>query len=191
MFFNLFKEQPQATDASAQIVNWSICRARQTFPQQFAKPSDNDEQRQQKFEIITVFMAMAFWYLSKDKQNQDLSQASHDHLFDNFEVALREQGVSDVKLAGKIRKLADTFQQRMVSYKEDFEQHNTSALSSHLTEYGVCETNEAFSLAISNIAESKKIRDLSLDDWLEYIQNPLPGKYEPHELNPNEISEIV
>ena len=74
-----------------------------------------------RFEMIVFH---AFLVTRRMQSNSDLKNFSRDimtHIFDNFDLSLREVGVGDMGLGKKIKNLADSLYGSFVAYKEGFD----------------------------------------------------------------------
>ena len=181
MIFNIFKRQIDLN--TTKVFESAMSQAANTFPERFGEETNSVEERHSKFEVISIFMALYAWYLKGEgsKTATNLSQDAYDHMFDTFEVALREQAVSDVRVGPEVKKLAAAFSGRLVSYGEALEGGNTSALAESFVRNHVCDKPKAMGLSISLVSEAKKMQGQTLDEWLDNLNNLKKGAYEPRE----------
>jgi len=166
--FNFFKKA--TPDDTQLVVEWVLTRARQTFPDYFESTSEDERARILRFEAISVHMALALWYLKKRGADYaKLSQRVHDELFDRFDVSLREQGVSDVKVGREIKKFAAAFRGRLKSYDEAFDAMDVRLMGEGLSRNLVCSDTVAMGKAINYIAEAKRLSEMDKENWLETL----------------------
>tara|TARA_R110000868_G_scaffold190862_2_gene434965 strand:- start:30549 stop:31124 length:576 start_codon:yes stop_codon:yes gene_type:complete len=182
MIFNIFNRHIDRN--TTKVFESALAQAKNTFPQRFKNETSSVEERREKFEAIAIFMALYAWYLKGEgsKRARGLSQAAYDHMFDTFEVALREQGVSDVRIGPEVKKLAAAFHGRLVSYGEAFEMGNTALLSESFVRNSVCDKAKAMSISIVLISEARKMQAQKLENWIESLDNLKKGTFEPREI---------
>ena len=80
------------------------------------KPTDDEDLRRQRFEVISLFMCSLLWSLKKDKENEKVAQAAYDTMFLSFDTSMRQGGVGDIGVSHKIKKFAQAFHGRIESY---------------------------------------------------------------------------
>ena len=166
------------------VFNSAVFRAENAFNDLFAQASSSKEIREQKFEAISVFLCLYIWSLQKHesvKKYHTLLERIYETMFDRYDVAVREQGVSDVRVGPTIRALASKFRGRMDVYGESFENKDGKELASRIAEKGICSEAMAKQLAITLIVEAQKIQNMDWDAWFAHLEHPVTGKYEPHE----------
>lgn len=137
MFFKCLKWSDKKSEPKVDedhVVQWILCSAEQCFPQFFEHSSQDKFQREQKFQCIALFMTLAFYHL---KENPEIVQRLHDKMFDLFDIALREQGVADVRVGAEIRKLSSAFQGRYDSYTAGLNATSPAVLKEALARNGV------------------------------------------------------
>lgn len=181
MIFNIFKSK-QVLNAT-QVFECALSQAKKSFPNRFLAVSDTVEARRLKFEAISVFMCLYTWYLKEEgsKQGKKLSQNAYDLMFDRYEVALREQGVSDVRVGPEVKKLASAFTGRLVAYGEAFSKGDSKALFQCFMHNKVCDENKAKALSIELMSEANKMKSQTLTAWFENLENIKQGVYAPKE----------
>lgn len=89
-------------------------------PQRFMQPSITPLQRYAKFEVIALLMAYLMWQAKENPATKDLTTLAMEAMFDDFDVNLREQGMSDIRVGPEVRKLAAAFNGRQQHYFEAF-----------------------------------------------------------------------
>lgn len=127
-------EKPQIDVSIDEVVSWVLLNSRSYFPQTFSVESQNKWQREHKFQCIAVFMVLA---IGKLKGYGEFSQLFHDKMFDLFDIAMREQGVADVRIGAEVRKLSSAFQGRFDSYMQALEAGDEQALAEAFLRNGV------------------------------------------------------
>lgn len=181
MIFNIFKRR--ADRNTTKVFESAVAQARNTFPERFKVESETVDTRRDKFEAIAIYMTLYAWYLKDEgsKHAKKLSQDTYDFMFDNFEIALREQGVSDVRIGPEVKKLAAAFHGRLVSYGEAFDDSSTAKLSESFLRNSVCDKSQAMSLSIALIAEARKMQSQNMEVWISNLENLSKGANEPKE----------
>ncbi|MFT7434002.1 MAG: hypothetical protein ACI9TY_001647 [Alphaproteobacteria bacterium] len=181
MIFSIFKRR--ADGNTTKVFESALSQARNAFPNRFNVDSNTLEARRHKFESISIFMVLYAWYLKGEgsKTAKNLSQDAYDYMFDNFEIALREQGVSDVRIGPEVKKLAAAFHGRLVSYGEAFDEGSTAKLTESFLRNSVCDKAKAMSLAITLISEARKMQAQNLSGWLKNLENLQRNGSEPKE----------
>lgn len=181
MFLNFLK--PSQSPQTKEIFNSALAQAKKTFPQRFEMETRDAEHRRQKFEAISIFMALYAWYLKTEgsKTAGQLSQQAYDHMFDMYEIAMREQGVSDVRVGPEVKKLAAAFHGRLESYTKAFDAGDTAQLAEGFVRNHVCEREKAMGLSIAIISEARQMEKQDLDAWLANLKNLQKSIYEPKE----------
>ncbi len=83
----------------------------------YQKLSINDT-IEKRFEMITLHMFIVMQQLknSNSKEKEQLSQSLFDTMFENMEIALREQGIGDMGIPKRMKKLINIFYDRVLSY---------------------------------------------------------------------------
>lgn len=122
------KQQP----GIAQQYAWCLTRAADVFASRFAEPSTTVAERILRFEAIALFGALVAWRYEKagDIATRD---AFFQHMFADFDAAMREKGVSDLKVGKEVKKLASAFYGRMSAYTPAFEAQSPAMLEAAMT----------------------------------------------------------
>lgn len=178
MIFGFFNSKYK--QESAKVFDSALERAKNSFPKVFNKESETKEERELKFEAISVYMSLYIWSLQKIDAGKLLERV-YEEMYDRYDIAIREQGVSDVRVGPTIRALAAKFRNRLDVYGDSFSTGETKKLLEELNEKQLCDTQTAVKLSIELEAEAKMLKELSLKDWLKHLKNPKTGLYEPHE----------
>ena len=75
-----------------------------------------------RIDILTLHIGIIFEVLrTHGEQGNRLAQALFDEMKDDFEVALREEGISDTGVAKRIKPMIRLFYTRVKTYTENFE----------------------------------------------------------------------
>jgi cytochrome b pre-mRNA-processing protein 3 len=78
-----------------------------------------------RMEILCFHLSVVLFYLRKFGDNgASLSQSIYDVMIDDFDVALREEGLSDTGVSRRIKPLAKMFFERAHSYAHSLEDHD-------------------------------------------------------------------
>ena len=182
MIFNIFNKGTVLNPT--QVFECAFAQSQKEFPNRFEEDSETVEQRRLKFEAISIFMSLYTWYLKEEgsKKAKQLSQDAYDYMFDRFEIALREQGVSDVRIGPEVKKLASAYTGRMLSYADAFKDGDSKALLESLIKNQVCDDSKAKLLSIKLVTEAQKMLGQTLEEWYQNLDNLKKGTYEPKEL---------
>ena len=92
------------------------------------QPTEDTELRQQRFEVVALFMAALLWRLKQTPEAADTAQFAYDKMFTSFDRSLREAGVGDIGVAHRIKKFAQAFHGRLDSYGKALDAHDAVAL---------------------------------------------------------------
>ncbi len=128
----LFKKAKIESAYIAPMWQWVLTQAQELTPLRFEKESQTKEDRIEKFEPIAFVMSYVFWVLRKEPELNADAQSLYDYMFDQFEIAMREQGVSDVRVGKEVRKFSSAFDGRRASYAEAFEEKSLKNLQKSL-----------------------------------------------------------
>lgn len=82
-----------------------------------------------RFELMTLNASLALLRLRSDPACAPLAQTFTDRLFRFFDAGLREDGVGDLTVPKRMRKLASAFYGRLQAYGEALEATDTTALT--------------------------------------------------------------
>lgn len=191
MLFGLIT--PKYKQESQWVFDSALARAKAMFPETFTKDSITKEDRDSKFEAISVYMALYVRTLlqmeTNPKASHKLLQRVYEEMYDRYDIALREQGVGDVKVGPTVRALAAKFKTRLEKYTAAYQNNASKDIVEVLVEFGLCSKMQAMQLSIRLCAEAKLMQNLSLEQWLQHIKNPTVGAYEPHEMKMTEKTE--
>jgi cytochrome b pre-mRNA-processing protein 3 len=99
-----------------------------------------------RIDVLTLHVAPVFEALRRfDDNGERLSQAIFDYMKDDFEIALREEGLSDTGVAKRIKPMIRLFYTRVKAYSEAFEGGSVSDVAAAL--YSGSEETENISLS--------------------------------------------
>ena len=157
LFSHFFGKKDRAT--AADIYQWALAQAQQNCPERFKEASKNKDDRRVRFEAISMFMTVAYYALLNEGKPK-LARYAMEEMFNNFEVALREQGVSDVKVGKEMRILAGAFNGRLTSYKEGLETLDKKSLAVEIEKNKAAEKAEATPLSAAMIAGMSDIKGI-------------------------------
>ena len=99
-------------DIARSILRATVAQARDKHFFEHLKVADTFDGR---FDLLALHSFLVLERLSGSAA--DLKQAFIDLLFTHFDEALREQGVGDIGISHRIRKIADAFYGRLAAYK--------------------------------------------------------------------------
>ena len=134
-FRNLFGKKDAAIDDAHRIYAKLMEQARQPAFYGESKAPDNYDGR---IDVLTLHMAVVLRALSyHGDQGQLLSQALYDVMRDDFEVAMREEGLSDTGIKKRIKPMMKLFFTRVKSYAEAVSDENGLAMLSSTFEEGL------------------------------------------------------
>lgn len=157
LFSGLFGKQDRK--AASKIYAWALARAQQHCANRFDAPSKTKDDRRIKFEAISLFMAVAYHSLIKEKQFK-LAQYAMEEMFTSFDDALREQGVSDLKVAKEIRVLSGAFNGRLSSYEAGIIEADKALLAEAIKSNKAAENKEVKSLSAAVIGSLGDIKSV-------------------------------
>ncbi|MCW9035378.1 MAG: hypothetical protein OQK35_02340 [Alphaproteobacteria bacterium] len=110
-----------------------------------------------RFDMVTLHAYLLFRRLKDDQERTaELSQATFDVMFDNFDENLRELGVGDIGIGKRIKKMASAFFGRVTAYDE-----------------GLAETdNEKLIKALErNLYKEVAVKPENLEAMAEYLRS--------------------
>lgn len=96
------------------------------------QPTEDTELRQQRFEVVALFMAALLWRLKQTPEAADTAQFAYDKMFTSFDRSLREAGVGDIGVAHRIKKFAQAFHGRLKTYGDALDAGDEKALDKAL-----------------------------------------------------------
>lgn len=86
-----------------------------------------------RIDVLTLHMGIVFEALRRHgEQGNRLAQALFDEMKDDFEVALREEGISDTGVAKRIKPMIRLFYTRVKTYTENFESGDLEKIAASL-----------------------------------------------------------
>ena len=124
-----------------------------------------------RIEALTLYMAMIMGRLGDlGEDGERLRQAIFDKMVDDFDVAMREEGLSDTGISRRIKPMIGLFYTRLKVYTDAFRSDPPkAALQSCLEDIGMgAETDGFLDHFINYLLEMHgKINSMSLDNILE------------------------
>jgi cytochrome b pre-mRNA-processing protein 3 len=105
-----------------------------------------------RLELMIVHAVMALLRLKAEGGLAPLAQAFTDKLFRSFDAGLREDGVGDLTVPKKMRKLASEFYGRLGAYTEAIEAGDAGQLAAALVRNGAA--GEAFGANLAAYVQS-------------------------------------
>lgn len=124
--FNFFKNRNLLNNASDSLfikLN-QYARNREFFGENLIEDSPDG-----RFEAIAIFATAIFIGLAKRGEfEKQIAQTLFNKIFKTFDQALRELGVSDVKVGDRIKKMAESFYGRQQSYINAYENDDENLL---------------------------------------------------------------
>ena len=159
----IFARRDVAIDDAERIYRKLMTQARRAgFYGQSKVPDSYDG----RIDLLTLHIAVILKALRKyEKQGERLSQAVYDVMRDDFEVALREEGMSDTGVKRRIKPIMGLFFTRIKSYVEALQAADPSAAMQQALAEGLLAAGEGgFAPQLSDyaIAFSKNVTPLSL-----------------------------
>jgi cytochrome b pre-mRNA-processing protein 3 len=150
---------------SAEAYGWCLSRAADVFAPRFARPSSNEAERVARFEAIAVFCALITWRFERAGDiaaRDDFFQ----HMFADFDAAMREKGVGDLKVGKEVRKLASAFYGRCAAYTPAFEAADADLLLAALgRNFVLSAADDGQAVARAVLTDAKKLAALPDADW--------------------------
>jgi cytochrome b pre-mRNA-processing protein 3 len=126
---------------------------------------------QGRLELMTLHAVLAFGRLKADRGLDPLAQAFADQLFRHFDAGLREDGVGDLTVPKRMRKIASEFYGRLEAYAAALAASDQSGLASALERNIGIPTAYAAALASYAAATAKAQAEagpdalMRLDGW--------------------------
>lgn len=105
-----------------------------------------------RIDMLTLHMAIMLFRLRReDEDGKLLSQALFDEMKDDFEIALREEGISDTGVKKRIKPMISHFYDRVKRYSEAFDSDNPQfAIAAALTDRTMREKPEEFEIRVAD-----------------------------------------
>ncbi|WP_395647361.1 ubiquinol-cytochrome C chaperone family protein [Terricaulis sp.] len=125
-----------------------------------------------RFELLTLHAVLALVRLKASPEAAPLAQSFTDRLFRQFDAGLREDGVGDLTVPKKVRKLAGDFYGRLHAYAAALEGEDASGLQLAI-ERNIVGEGAAFAAALAGYASEVTKRQAAgsldslfrLDGW--------------------------
>lgn len=88
-----------------------------------------------RIDVLTLHIAIVLERLrAHGEQGNRLAQALFDYMKDDFEVALREQGLSDTGVSKRIKPMIQLFYTRVKDYTQSLAEQNVSGVANDMYE---------------------------------------------------------
>ncbi|WP_026940537.1 ubiquinol-cytochrome C chaperone family protein [Hellea balneolensis] len=162
-FSKLFGRKDPALEDAARIYSALMEQARKAEFYGDGKAPDNYDGR---IDILTLHIAVILEALSvHGKQGELLSQAIFDVMRDDFEIAMREEGLSDTGIKRRIKPMMQLFYTRVKAYTQAIKSPETKVSLEQALKDGLLEGREsmyASSLAAYTVSFSQNLQDISL-----------------------------
>jgi cytochrome b pre-mRNA-processing protein 3 len=97
-----------------------------------------------RFELVTLFAALALRRLRAETGAAPLIQAFTDAVFSQFDAGLREAAIGDLSVPKRMHRLAGDFYGRLGAYSEAFGENQTAPLSAAIGRNVLGEETSAF-----------------------------------------------
>ncbi len=160
----LGRKDPALEDAS-RIYQKLMRQSRQTAFYGEGRAPDNYDGR---IDILTLHISVILDALSKHgEQGERLSQAIFDVMRDDFEVAMREEGLSDTGIKRRIKPMMQLFYTRVKSYVESLQTETPTIALQNAFQVGLLNgKEELFSVKLSRYVVEfvGKLRGLTLGE---------------------------
>ena len=116
-----------------------------------------------RIDFLTLHISVVLKTLNKHgSQGQLLSQAIYDVMRDDFEIAMREEGISDAGIKRRIKPMMQLFFTRVKSYVEALEQKSDlgSVFADGLLENAMPDTRKSMETYITQFSEHLSTKTL-------------------------------
>lgn len=120
-----------------------------------------------RIDVLTLHIAIVFEALrSFDEQGQRLSQALFDHMKDDFEIALREEGISDTGVKKRIKPMIRLFYTRVKDYTEALSKDGLKTVAANLHDADDLKMSSSFleKLQLYSVAFRQELSSKSLGE---------------------------
>jgi len=162
-FSKLFGRKDVALEDAGRIYKKLMGQSRQAAFYGDNKAPDNYDGR---IDVLTLHIAVILEALSNHgEQGERLSQAVFDVMRDDFEIAMREEGLSDTGIKRRIKPMMQLFYTRVKSYVEALKSESTENQLEAAFKTGLlAESDASFSKSLSSyvVEFSKNLSKLSL-----------------------------
>ena len=162
-FSKLFGRKDAAIEDAGRIYAKLMNQARQAAFYGEGKAPDNYDGR---IDVLTLHIAVVLNALGKHgEQGERLSQAIFDVMRDDFEVAMREEGLSDTGIKRRIKPMMQLFYTRVKSYVEALKSDTAKKQLTEAFNTGLLiEGDASFSekLSVYAVEFSENLQDLNL-----------------------------
>jgi len=162
-FSKLFGRNDPAMEDASRIYKALMSQARQMAFYGEGKAPDNYDGR---IDVLTLHIAVILETLSNhSEQGERLSQAIFDVMRDDFEIAMREEGLSDTGIKRRIKPMMQLFYTRVKAYVEALKSETAEEQLTSAFETGLLDENDskfASELSIYSLEFQKTLENLSL-----------------------------
>ena len=162
-FSRLFGGKDPAIKDAGRIYKKIMGQARQAEFYGEGKAPDNYDGR---IDVLTLHIAAVLEALSQHgEQGERLSQAIFDVMRDDFEIAMREEGLSDTGIKRRIKPMMQLFYTRVKSYVEALKSGRAEAQLNETFDEGLLEEGDAMfkeRLSSYTVEFSRHLNSISL-----------------------------
>lgn len=120
-----------------------------------------------RIDVLTLHIAIVLEALrSFDEQGQRLSQALFDQMKDDFEIALREEGISDAGVKKRIKPMIRLFYTRVKDYTESLPMDGIKSVAANLHEKDSFKMSSSFldALQLYSVTFRQTLSDKTLGE---------------------------
>ena len=162
-FSKILGRKNAAIEDAGRIYSKLMGQARQTAFYGEGKAPDNYDGR---IDVLTLHIAVVLEALSAhEEQGERLSQAIFDVMRDDFEVAMREEGLSDTGIKRRIKPMMQLFYTRVKTYVEALKSDSSEHQLKLAFDKGLLAESQSHyseSLSVYMIEFSKNLESLTL-----------------------------
>ena len=120
-----------------------------------------------RIDVLTLHIGIIFEALRlHGEQGNRLAQAIFDEMKDDFEVALREEGISDTGVAKRIKPMIQLFYTRVKTYTESFESGEFDKVAGSIYGEGEAKFSNEFTQHLDDYVKDMRgnLRSMSLGE---------------------------
>lgn len=145
MIFRFLARRKAEKAQANMLVDWTLATARTHFANRFdGNVAQDDNTRRQRFEAVCVVAAALATRLEEGVTvKKRLTRFYAAHLFDRFDIAMREGGVGDMSIGPRIKRLASGFYGRWRAYGGALLAADVEALTEAMVRNGLAENTQA------------------------------------------------
>lgn len=111
-----------------------------------------------RFELMALNASLALIRLRRDQDAAPLAQAFTDKFFRHLDAGLREDGVGDLVVPKRMRKLAGSFYGRLDAYAAPLEERDQAALANAIGRNVLADGAHPFAGALADYAQAVAVR---------------------------------